>query len=185
MSRPGTWTCYHLTAPNSREKLCAMYGRDDIMGYDLYDYMIDGDILESFDRHDVDGGIDYVAIMGKTSVDDDFCWEFTPDESDWETLCRRTEDPKLRFIELVLDRMGIPHRRNGSSFHAPILEVRSGDLDAADSTLTTTLGDIADKRGIAAEELACALGIEVEKITSRYGRDCMFDDVPDDDSAFA
>lgn len=41
----------------------------------------------------------------------------------WEPLCRRTEDPKLAYIEAWLDNLGIPHRRNGESFHAPILEV--------------------------------------------------------------
>jgi hypothetical protein len=41
----------------------------------------------------------------------------------WVTLCRRTNDPKLTFIEGLLDAKGIPHRRHGESWHAPILEV--------------------------------------------------------------
>jgi hypothetical protein len=41
----------------------------------------------------------------------------------WVTFTRRTEDPKLRYIEKRLDEMGIPHRRNGASMHAPILQV--------------------------------------------------------------
>lgn len=41
----------------------------------------------------------------------------------WETFCKRTEDPKLNYIERLLDERGIPHRRNGESWHAPILEV--------------------------------------------------------------
>lgn len=49
----------------------------------------------------------------------------------WTTFCRRTEDPKLAFIEKLLDQRGIPHRRNGHSFHAPILEVPSQHADAA------------------------------------------------------
>ena len=36
---------------------------------------------------------------------------------------KRTDDPKLRYIERLLDERGIAHRRNGHSFHAPILEV--------------------------------------------------------------
>lgn len=42
---------------------------------------------------------------------------------EWTALCRRTEDPKLAYIEGLLDARGIPHRRNGESLHAPILEV--------------------------------------------------------------
>jgi hypothetical protein len=41
----------------------------------------------------------------------------------YEQLCKRTNDPKLKFIETQLDRAEIAHRRNGESFHAPILEV--------------------------------------------------------------
>ena len=41
----------------------------------------------------------------------------------WVTLCRRTEDPKLRFIERMLTARGIPNQRAGHSFHAPILQV--------------------------------------------------------------
>jgi hypothetical protein len=41
----------------------------------------------------------------------------------WVTFCKRTEDPKLRYIEHLLDERGIPYRRNGESWHAPILEV--------------------------------------------------------------
>ena len=54
----------------------------------------------------------------------------------WETFCRRTEDPKLRFIEGLLTQRGIPHRRNGHSSHAPILQVPEEHLDAAWSMLS-------------------------------------------------
>jgi len=49
----------------------------------------------------------------------------------WGTLCRRTEDPKLAYIENWLDSVGIPNRRNGESFHAPILEVPEQHLNKA------------------------------------------------------
>jgi hypothetical protein len=49
----------------------------------------------------------------------------------WEPLCRRTDDPKLAYIEEWLDLLGIPHRRNGRSYHAPILEVAEEDHDRA------------------------------------------------------
>ena len=41
----------------------------------------------------------------------------------WTMICKRTEDPKLAFFERLLKERGIPSRRNGASFHAPILEV--------------------------------------------------------------
>lgn len=41
----------------------------------------------------------------------------------WVTLCKRTDDPKLGWIERTLAARGIPSRRNGESWHAPILEV--------------------------------------------------------------
>jgi len=41
----------------------------------------------------------------------------------WVTLCKRTGDPKLGWIERTLAARGVPSRRNGESFHAPILEV--------------------------------------------------------------
>lgn len=41
----------------------------------------------------------------------------------WVTFCRRTDDPKLSYIEALLTDRGIPHRRAGWSRHAPILQV--------------------------------------------------------------
>lgn len=52
-------------------------------------------------------------------------------EAAWVTFTRRTEDPKLGWLERQLDDAGIAHRRNGESFHAPILEVPEEQLDAA------------------------------------------------------
>jgi len=48
---------------------------------------------------------------------------------------KRTEDPKLAFLERRLDEMGIAHRRNGSSSHAPILEVDATKLEEAEAML--------------------------------------------------
>ncbi len=47
----------------------------------------------------------------------------------WEMVCKRTEDPKLAWIERQLAAQGIPCRRNGHSWHAPILEVPEAYLD--------------------------------------------------------
>jgi hypothetical protein len=44
---------------------------------------------------------------------------------------KRTDDPKLAYLEHLLTEAEIPHQRNGSSFHAPILEVPEGRLDEA------------------------------------------------------
>ncbi len=49
----------------------------------------------------------------------------------WVVLCRRTNDPKLSWLEHQLKKANILHRRNGESFHAPILEVWSSQLDEA------------------------------------------------------
>jgi hypothetical protein len=58
----------------------------------------------------------------------------------WTTFCRRTNDPKLRYIERRLDDLGILHQRNGESFHAPILEVPEDRLDEAWAILSETVG---------------------------------------------
>jgi len=50
---------------------------------------------------------------------------------EWTTLCRRTNDPKLTAIEVLLDEIGVAHHRNGESWHAPILEVLESDGEKA------------------------------------------------------
>lgn len=46
-------------------------------------------------------------------------------------LCKRTNDPKLSWLEHELLNKGIKSRRNGKSFYAPILEVKCEDEEAA------------------------------------------------------
>lgn len=58
---------------------------------------------------------------------------------EWVTFTRRTNDPKLGYIEQELTRLGILHRRYGESFHAPILQVPSPSLDAAWGILETSI----------------------------------------------
>jgi len=55
----------------------------------------------------------------------------------WVLFTKRTEDPKLAWIEGQLQKLGIPSRRNGASFHAPILEVPEEHHQAADAWLQT------------------------------------------------
>jgi hypothetical protein len=60
----------------------------------------------------------------------------------WVTLCRRTKDPKLAYLESSLTDMQIPHRRNGESFHAPILEVPHDRHAEAEAFLDSAFNDI-------------------------------------------
>jgi hypothetical protein len=82
----------------------------------------------------------------------------------WTCLCKRTEDPKLHYIEMVLAQRGVQSRRNGDSWHAPILEVPEADHETAWALL-----------GLQARR---DLGLPV-----RYG--VTIDDVPDDHACFA
>jgi hypothetical protein len=53
------------------------------------------------------------------------------DNANWVMLTKRTEDPKLTWLQRQLARLGIRSRRNGASFHAPILEVHKSDEERA------------------------------------------------------
>lgn len=53
----------------------------------------------------------------------------------WQRLCKRTEDPKLSWIEERLHAACIATRRNGYSFHAPILEVPAALFEYAQAIL--------------------------------------------------
>lgn len=54
----------------------------------------------------------------------------------WVRFTKRTDDPKLAWLERRLDAAGIKHRRNGESWHAPILEVDKARLNDAWAILT-------------------------------------------------
>jgi hypothetical protein len=60
----------------------------------------------------------------------------------WVTAYRRTEDPKLAYLERRLAEQGIPSRRNGDSWHAPILEVPAEHEGAAWDLLGEQWGDV-------------------------------------------
>lgn len=49
----------------------------------------------------------------------------------WVQFTKRTDDPKLAWLERQLAAAGIESRRNGWSFHAPILEVSELHLEKA------------------------------------------------------
>lgn len=63
--------------------------------------------------------------------------------SHWVTFTRRTDEPKLTWLERQLDSAGIRNRRNGASAHAPILQVQEEDLVDAWAILSP-VDDIAD-----------------------------------------
>jgi hypothetical protein len=62
----------------------------------------------------------------------------------WVRFTRRTDDPKLAWIEFHLKKRGIESRRKGESGHAPILWVRAFDLADAWDFLTTKIDNIPD-----------------------------------------
>jgi len=64
-------------------------------------------------------------------------------ESRWVMFTKRTNDPKLAWLEQRLKDAGIPVRRNGESFHAPITEVPDEYLDDA-LTILGVIDDIPD-----------------------------------------
>ena len=55
---------------------------------------------------------------------------------DWVTFTRRTNDPKLAWLQAQLAFVGIPSRRDGESFHAPILKVPTTQIADAWKVLT-------------------------------------------------
>lgn len=61
----------------------------------------------------------------------------------FQQFTKRTNDPKLSWLENRLSEAGIEHRRNGKSFHAPILEVDASKIDEAWDILTP-VDDIPD-----------------------------------------
>lgn len=76
----------------------------------------------------------------------------------WELFTKRTEDPKLSWLENKLDEAGIPHRRRGHSSHAPITEVPVDQLDSA-WRLLDPIDDIPDDDPVFTEDPdGCACG---------------------------
>lgn len=74
-------------------------------------------------------------------------------EPDWAALTRRTNDPKLAWIEQRLTERGISFQRRGDSFHAPILEVpvdTSNGPSERCSTRSTTCRTTTPSSGLSA-----------------------------------
>lgn len=62
----------------------------------------------------------------------------------WVMFTKRTEEPKLCWLENRLSKARIHWRRRGHSFHAPILEVREEDLERAWKILTPRIDNMPD-----------------------------------------
>ena len=62
---------------------------------------------------------------------------------EYTEFTRRTNDPKLRWLEKQLRADGIKCRRNGHTFHAPILEVDAAKVNKAWAILSP-VDDIPD-----------------------------------------
>ena len=54
-----------------------------------------------------------------------------PRVKNWAQFTKRTNAPKLTWLQKKLTEAGIPNRINGRTFHAPILEVPDDKLDKA------------------------------------------------------
>ena len=61
---------------------------------------------------------------------------------------KRTDEPKLSWLVAELNRRGIRNRINGKSWHAPILEVPSRQLEAAWECLPLPIDEIPDDHRI-------------------------------------
>lgn len=63
-------------------------------------------------------------------------------EYDWVSFTRRTNEPKLNWLEAQLSALQIPNRRHGDSFHAPVLQVPRSYLNDAWSVLVQPVGQL-------------------------------------------
>ena len=81
----------------------------------------------------------------------------------WVIFTKRTDAPKLNFLECKLTEGKIPHKRDGESWHAPILMVPAEYIPAAEMML--------------AKNARKSYGLRV-----RHG--ISLDDVPDDHRDF-
>lgn len=100
----------------------------DCFGDELYTRMLENDWIEDIDAYEYEGDSTEIAVMAKNpETHNDFMLQFF----DWEVMTRRTEDPKLSWLERQLDTAGIHHRRDGESWHAPIMYIDSRKSEQA------------------------------------------------------
>jgi len=73
----------------------------------------------------------------------------------WVQFTKRTEDPKLAWLECKLALRGIPSKRAGFSFHAPILEVPEEYEKAAQKILSYHIDNMPDNAKMFREMRGC------------------------------
>tara|TARA_Y100000310_G_scaffold341050_1_gene438919 strand:- start:1231 stop:1569 length:339 start_codon:yes stop_codon:yes gene_type:complete len=96
----------------------------------------------------------------------------------WQTLTKRTNDPKLSYVERELNRRGIPHRRKGESFHAPILEVPDHFFELAWDKIICPIDNVPDHHAVFIHENHMPFDA-VEIINDHYAEELA--DIADDD----
>ena len=64
-------------------------------------------------------------------------------QAKWVQFTKRTNDPKLEWLQAALTKAGIANRRYGRSFWAPIMQVKPQDLERA-SAILDPVDDIPD-----------------------------------------
>ncbi len=82
-------------------------------------------------------------------------------EIEWRRLTKRTNHPKLAWLEKQLGKAGIANRRNGRTIQAPVLEVDTTKFNEA-CVILDSVDDIADDDSIFTEDLQPSP--EVEKM---------------------
>lgn len=92
--------------------------------------------MDSFNRYGVTSGLPLDYIDGVRHAIEEF-----RSRIEWVAFTRRTDDPKLTWIENQLDTLSIPHRRRGESRHSPIMEVPAPCLVQANTLLSLPTGD--------------------------------------------
>lgn len=90
----------------------------------------------------------------------------------WTMFTKRTDDPKLAWLERKLDAAGILHRRHGQSFHAPILQVHEEDEQDAWSILDPV--DEIDDDAPMFTEGEIRYGVLVACTCGGHGRQCHY-----------
>ena len=87
----------------------------------------------------------------------------------WIGFTKRTDDPKLAWLECQLLLRGIPSRRRGFSFHAPILEIPE-EFEERAWEILSPIDDVEDDDPMFAEMEDCppALARDLLSAGSRH-----------------
>jgi len=93
---------------------------------------------------------------------------------EFKKFTKRTNYPKLGYLQMLLHHAGIEYRINGESWHAPILEVDASKIDAAWEILSTSARKL---------DLPCKHGVRLDDVPDDHRSFDGFDNwAPDDES---